>query len=161
MRSTLYGEFGPGCTVFYQTTYAVHLFHLFGFDRHNRVQRAVRSYLQFWRPDWCGAWCTVNVLRVLIEHPLSADSEQVDAGLRYLEKQQTRRGTWKGLPFYHTLHALSRADHAAANEQLTKAVPSVLKRQNRDGSWGRKEKETQTFLVLDALSNCRSLSSPA
>ncbi len=27
MRSTLYGEFGPGCTVFYQTTYAVHLFH--------------------------------------------------------------------------------------------------------------------------------------
>jgi len=30
MRSTFYGEFGPGCTIFYQTTYAVHLFHIFG-----------------------------------------------------------------------------------------------------------------------------------
>jgi hypothetical protein len=155
MRSTLYGEFGPGCTVFYQTTYAIHLFHLFGFDHHHRVQRAVRSYLQFWRPDWCGAWCTINVLRVLIEHPLSADSGQVEAGLRYLAKQQTRRGTWKGLPFYHTFHALSRADHATAKKQLATAFPSVLKRQNSDGSWGRKEKETQTFLVLDALKNCR------
>jgi hypothetical protein len=29
MRSTSYGEFGPGCTIFYQTTYATHLMHGF------------------------------------------------------------------------------------------------------------------------------------
>jgi squalene cyclase len=153
MRSTFYGEFGPGCTIFYQTTYAVHLFHIFGFDDHTQVQTTVRSYLQFWRPDWCGVWCAINVLRMLIEHPLSRESEQVENGLKYLAKRQTKTGAWKGFPFYHTFHALSRARYALAEKQFEKAFPSVVKRQNRDGSWGRKEKETETFLVLDALKN--------
>jgi squalene cyclase len=51
------------------------------------------------------------------------------------------------------LHALSRADSTLAKEQLKKAFPSVVRRQNEDGSWGKKEKETATFLVLDALRN--------
>ncbi len=38
---------------------------------------------------------------------------------------------------------------------MKKAVPQVIKRQNEDGSWGRKEQETETFLVLDALKNAR------
>ncbi len=153
MRSTFYGEFGPGCTIFYQTTYAVHLFHIFGFDDNTQVQRTVESYLQFWRPDWCGAWCTINVLRMLIEHPLSAESQQVNNGLRYLAKRQTKTGAWKGFPFYHTFHALSNAHHTVAKTQIKRALPSVFKRQNTDGSWGRKEQETKTFLVLDALRN--------
>ena len=153
MRSTFYGEFGPGCTIFYQTTYAIHLLHVFGFDDNSQVQTTVKSYLQFWRPNWCGAWCTINVLRMLIEHPLSTESKQVQSGLKYLAKRQTKRGAWKGFPFYHTFHALSRAHHALAKKQFKKALPSVAKRQNKDGSWGRKEQETETFLVLDALKN--------
>ncbi len=153
MRSTFYGEFGPGCTIFYQTTYAIHLLHIFGFDDNRQVQTTVKSYLQFWRPDWCGAWCTINVLRMLIEHPLSTESKQVESGLKYLAKRQTKTGAWKGFPFYHTFHALSRARQALAKKQFKKAFPSVVKRQNRDGSWGRKEQETETFLVLDALKN--------
>jgi hypothetical protein len=153
MRSTFYGEFGPGCTIFYQTTYAIHLFHIFGFDDNRQVQTTVKSYLQFWRPGWCGAWCTINVLRVLIEHPLSAESKQVDSGLKYLAKRQTKTGAWKGFPFYHTFHALSRTRHVLAKKQFEKAFPSIVKRQNKDGSWGRKEQETETFLVLDALKN--------
>jgi hypothetical protein len=70
-----------------------------------------------------------------------------------LAKLQTKTGAWKGLPFYHTFHALSRADATLAEEQLKKALPSVFSRQNEDGNWGRKEKETSTFLVLDALRN--------
>ncbi|MFQ6065628.1 MAG: prenyltransferase/squalene oxidase repeat-containing protein [Candidatus Bathyarchaeia archaeon] len=157
MRSTFYGEFGPGCTIFYQTTYAVHLFCLFGFDENKRVRRTVESYLRFWRPDWCGSWCTINVLRMLIEHPLSRESKQVESGLKYLAERQTRTGAWKGFPFYHTFHALSRTQHTSAKKQLEKAGPSVVKRQNRDGSWGRREPETETFLVLDALKNIRAL----
>lgn len=153
MRSTLYGEFGPGCTIFYQTTYAVHLFHLFGFDGNKRVQTAVKSYLQFWRPDWCGAWCTINVLRILIEHPLSKESKQVKSGLEYLAERQTKTGAWKRFPFYHTFHALSRAKHGLAKQQLEKTFPSVVKRQNKDGSWGGKAQEIKTFLILDALKN--------
>jgi len=153
MRSMFYGEFGPGCTIFYQTTYAVHLFHMFGFDDNRQVQRAVKSYLQFWTPNWCGAWCTINVLRMLIEHPLSTESQHVRGGLRYLAKRQTKNGTWKGFPFYHTFHALSRAPHVLAKKQFEKAFPLVVRRQNEDGSWGRKEQENETFLVLDALKN--------
>jgi len=81
MRETSYGEFGPGCSIFYQTAYAVHLFNVLGLAKDERVERTVRSYLKFWTPDWCGAWCTVNVLRVLVEDPLSARSKQVQAGL--------------------------------------------------------------------------------
>lgn len=157
MRSTFYGEFGPGCTIFYQTTYAIHLFHIFGFDDIRQVQTTVKSYLQFWRPDWCGAWCTINVLRMLIEHPLSIGSKQVESGLKYLDKRQTKTGAWKGFPFYHTFHALSRANHLLAKKQFKKAFPSVVKRQNKDGSWGRKEQETGTFLVLDALKNASTM----
>ena len=153
MRQTLYGEFGPGCTIFYQTTYAIHIFHSFGFGDHQQIERTVRSYLGFWRPDWCGAWCTINVLRVLIEHPLSMSSEQVEDGLKYLAERQGKLGAWKGLPFYHTFHALSRSKSVAARQQLKKASSLVVRRQNKDGSWGRKEQETATFLVLDALKN--------
>ena len=157
MRSTLYGEFGPGCTIFYQTTYAIHLLHLFGFDDNKQVRTTVSSYLQFWKPTWCGAWCTVNVLRVLIEHPLSKESTPVENGLKHLDKLQTKTGAWKGFPFYHTLHALSRSDTTLAKEQMKKALPSVVTRQNKDGSWGTKEKEITTFLVLDALRNTGDL----
>ena len=153
MRATIYGEFGPGCSIFYQTAYAVHLFHAFGFDNISQVQTTVNSYLKFWRLNWCGSWCNLNVLRMLIEHPLSRDSEKVKDGLTYLAKRQTRTGTWKAYPFFHTFDALSRAEDTVAKEQLKKAFPSVVKRQNKDGSWGRKERDTTTFLVLDALKN--------
>ncbi len=157
MRSTFYGEFGPGCTIFYQTAYAVHLFHIFGFDENRQVRTTIKSYFQFWKPDWCSAWCTINVLRMLIEHPLSKESKQVEDGLKYLAKRQTITGAWKSFPFYHTFHAISRAHHALAIKQLKKALPSVIKRQNKDGSWGRKEQETETFLVLDALKNAGAI----
>jgi len=113
----------------------------------------VNSYLQFWRPTWCSAWCTINVLRMLIEHPLSKESSQVESGLKYLARRQTRTGAWKGYPFYHTLHALSRPQHELAKKQLKKALPAAIRRQNNDGSWGKKEQQTETFLVLDALKN--------
>jgi hypothetical protein len=153
MRSTLYGEFGPGCSIFYQTAYAIHLFHIFGFDANEQVQTTVRSYLQFWRPTWCGVWCTINVLRMLIEHPLSRESSQVESGLKYLAKRQTKTGAWKEFPFYHTLHGISRSHNILATRQLEKAFPSVIKRQNADGGWGSKNREIETFLILDALKN--------
>ena len=157
MRSMLYGEFGPGCTIFYETTYAIHLFHIYGFDSNSQVRTTVNSYLQFWRPNWCGSWCNLNVLRMLIEHPLSRESKQVEDGLRYFNRRQTRMGSWKGYPFYHTFHALSRAKQEAAVKQVKKALPAILSRQNSDGSWGKSHAETHTFLVLDALKNAEDL----
>ncbi len=155
MRKILYGEFGPGCTIFYQTAYAVHLFHVFGFDDNKQVQTTVNSYLQFWRPTWCSAWCTINVLRMLIEHPLSGKSQQVEAGVKYLARRLSKTGAWKGFPFYHTLHALSRSENPLAEKQVKKALASTARKQNKDGSWGKKEKETMTYLVLDAMRNAR------
>jgi hypothetical protein len=157
MRSMLYGEFGPGCTIFYETAYALHLFHVYGFDGNSQVQTSVKSYLQFWRPNWCGSWCNLNVLRMLIEHPLSKESKQVEDGLRYFARRQTRTGSWKGYPFYHMFHAFSRAKQEAAVKQVKKALPTVIRRQNPDGSWGKQHQETNTYLVLDALKNAEVL----
>jgi len=153
MRSTFYGEFGPGCSIFYDTTYAVHLFQIFGLPNKKQLQTTVKSYLSFWNPEWCGAWCTINVLRILIEHPLSAESKQVNGGLEHLAKLQTKTGSWRGFPFFHTFHAISRTKQAMGKKQLERALPTIIKRQNKDGSWGRKEHETETFLILDALKN--------
>jgi hypothetical protein len=94
---------------------------------------------------------------MLIEHPLSRESKQVERGLEFLAKRQTKTGAWERFPFYHTFHALSRSHYALAKEQSEKAFPSVIKRQNKDGSWGRKERETETFLVLDALKNASAV----
>ena len=48
---------------------------------------------------------------------------------------------------------MSRAEQPLAKKQVQKALQSVVKRQNADGSWGSKAKETESFLVLDALRN--------
>lgn len=153
MRTTYYGEFGPGCTIFYQTAYAIHLLHLFGFDDSGQVKTTIDSYLQFWKPTWCGAWCNINVLNVLIENPVSKESKVVKNALNHFAGLQSKTGTWKGFPFYHTLHALSKTNNVCAKNQLDIALPSIIRRQNRDGSWGRKEPQTETFLVLDTLKN--------
>lgn len=159
MRSTVYGEFGPGCSNFYQTTYAVHLFHLFGFDDDPDIRTTIDSYLRIWgdKGKYCGVWCTLNVLRILIEHPFSRESAQVERALEVLARKQTDVGGWKEgrqqYPFYHTFHGLSRSQHSLAKQQLEKAFPSAVRRQNKDGSWGTKAQETTTFLVLDALNN--------
>jgi hypothetical protein len=153
MRETSYGEFGPGCTVFYQTTYAVHLFHILNLDNNKQTQQTVKSYLKFWTPDWCGSWCGINVLRVLIEHPLSARSRRVQAGLKHLAGRQTKTGSWKSYPFYHTFHALTRSDFRTAKNQIENALPSVIRRQNKNGSWGKRKEEQNTFLILDGLKN--------
>jgi hypothetical protein len=126
MRETLYGEFGPGCTIFYTTPYAVHLFHMYGMDGNKQVQKAVDSYLKFWTPDWCGSWCTINVLRMLIEHPKSANSKRTANGIKSLADIQTKTGAWKGFPFYHTFHALSRSKKTAAKKQIENALPSII-----------------------------------
>jgi hypothetical protein len=153
MRETLYGEFGPGCTIFYTTPYAVHLFHMYGMDGNKKVQKAVDSYLKFWTPDWCGSWCTINVLRMLIEHPKSANTKRTANGIKSLADIQTKTGAWKGFPFYHTFHALSRSKKPAAKKQIENVLPSIIRRQNKDGSWGRSHQENTTFLVLDGLKN--------
>ena len=46
----------------------------------------------------------------------------------------------------------TRADTASTRKLYDKTVVD----QSTDGSWGRKEQETETFLVLDALKNATS-----
>jgi hypothetical protein len=145
MRSTFYGEFGPGCTIFYQATYAIHLFHTFGLSNNEQVQTTVGSYLEFWSPKWCGAWCTINVLRMLIEHPLSAESKQVDTGLEHLAKLQTKTGMWKGFPFYHTFHALSRAKNIVARSRLKRLFHQSSRDRTRMEVGGKRKMRPKRF----------------
>jgi len=161
MRSTFYGEFVPGCTGFYETTYATHLFLAFGLGDIKPIKKTVKSYLQLWGDgNWvCGALCGSNVFRILVEHPLSRDTPQVENGIKFLALQQTKNGSWvfhnQTLPFYHIFHALARSKHTMARQQIKNAFPKILRYQNKDGSWGKsaQKKETLTFLTLDALKN--------
>jgi hypothetical protein len=48
---------------------------------------------------------------------------------------------------------IEKAQQELAKKQVKKALPAALKRQNKNGSWGKKETETETFLVLDTIKN--------
>jgi hypothetical protein len=94
---------------------------------------------------------------MLIEHPLSSQTRIVENAISHFASLQSKTGTWKGFPFYHTFHALSRANNPLAKRQISKALQSVIGRQNSDGSWGRRDPQTETFLVLDALNNIATM----
>jgi hypothetical protein len=53
---------------------------------------------------------------------LSKKSKQAEDGVKHLARRQTKTGAWKGFPFYHTLHALSRSSHELAEKQVKKAT---------------------------------------
>lgn len=71
----------------------------------------------------------------------------------YLGRRQLASGRWVGkTPMYMTFNALAHLDSLNARRQCITAVESIVKAQNKDGSWGRTQKEWNTFLVVHALS---------
>lgn len=95
-----------------------------------------------------------NIFRALVVHPvfahegLSATAVDMYAGL------QNEHGDWGNrLPFYQTLNALAHLNLPEADAQLERAFSQLLETQNRDGTWGRSDREWNTFLCVHALKN--------
>jgi hypothetical protein len=100
----------------------------------------------------CNIGCTNNALRAFVVHKQYSRSRAIALMVDYLGRRQLLSGRWKGrTPLYMTFNALAHLDSVVARGQCIKAVEDVVKAQNKDGSWGRTQREWNTFLVVHAL----------
>ena len=101
---------------------------------------------------WCGWSCSNNILRALVVHPRYSRSRATELTVHALALAQDASGRWpRGVPFYQTVNALAHLNSEEADAQVKRAFMLLQQRQNKDGAWGRSQKEWNTFLVLHAL----------
>jgi len=103
---------------------------------------------------WCGWSCSNNVLRAFVVHPEYCRSRVVGLAVEALSRVQRQSGEWpREIPFYKTVNALAHLDLPHADVQLEAAFRRLRERQRKDGTWGRSEKEWDSFLAVHALIN--------
>ncbi len=151
--------FNRGCTGFIKTAAALYFAGIFTKQKDERVMQAFKTLdnvLKKRRGKWCSIACSNNILRSYVSHPLKRQSKQTQDALKTLSKLQTRNGGWRGTPFfYHTFNIVAQSKLKIAKAQVAKALPHIVRSQNRDGSFGKGNKEFNTFLVLDGLKRQR------
>ena len=75
----------------------------------------------------------------------------------YLGRCQLPSGKWRGkTPLCMTFNAVAHLESANARRQCMAALEGIVKAQHKDGSWGRSQKEWNTFLVVHALRRLNS-----
>jgi len=107
-----------------------------------------------------GMRCTAAFLEALSGHCELRNSESAEFALEYFRNFQRADGTWGGglfSCFYHILDFVSRFDHPAALEQTVKALPHIVVKQRKDGTWGSKYRDLNTLTVVSALHRQRLL----
>jgi hypothetical protein len=103
---------------------------------------------------WCGWSCSNNILRAFVVHSAYAMGESVALAVKALGEIQEDTGRWcRPVPFYQTVNALAHLNSKEADAQLDRAFKWLYKTQNRDGTWGRSDREWKTFLVVHAMKN--------
>ncbi len=147
--------FNRGCSGFVKTGAALYFSGTFGREKDRRVANAFKSLdkvLEVRRGRWCSLACSNNILRGYVTHPKRRNSSQTRRALAHLEKVQTKAGGWEGVPyFYHAFNTIASSKLPSARRQVERAMPRILRSQNKDGSWGKKHQEFKTFMVLDGL----------
>ena len=130
---------------------------IFGKENHPRVMKyyAVLSKKIARKGSRPGGWPSFsNYLRALVVHSKYSRSTETEQAVSELAGVQKPNGSWLSqLPFYQTINALAHLDFEIADEQLGPAFDRLFKTQNKDGSWGRSQREWNTFLVVHALRN--------
>ena len=103
---------------------------------------------------WCGWSCSNNILRAFVVHPTYAKTETMSLAIEALARVQNPSGRWPDqVPFYQTVNALAHLNLSQADMQLERAFKRLYETQHRDGSWGRSQREWNTFLIVHALKN--------
>jgi hypothetical protein len=147
--------FTPGCGGFVKTGAALFFATVFQQGDVERVQRAYQRLEQVGmhrHGQWCSWPCSNNILQAFAVHPEYGASKTMQKAIARLGECQTLKGDWGGnIPFYPTLFALSRVGGVKAKAQVGKALACAMGKQNRDGTWGRTQREAQTWMVLDAI----------
>ncbi|MDZ7697529.1 MAG: hypothetical protein U5R49_11605 [Deltaproteobacteria bacterium] len=102
----------------------------------------------------CGWASFSNYLRALVVHPQYHKRRITRRAVLVLAGVQSPDGRWpKRLPFYQNINALAHLDFKEARDQLIPAFDTLVNTQSRDGTWGRADREWNTFLVVHALRN--------
>lgn len=95
-----------------------------------------------------------NIFRAMVVHPVFANDDLTTKTVQMYAELQTEDGDWgNSLPFYQTLNALAHMNSTQAEIQLETAFSRLIKTQNNDGTWGRRELEWNTFLSIHAFKN--------
>jgi len=149
--------FSKGCLGFLLCSATLFLHTIFGLGEEESVIR-MYDYLSDMgvqkKGRWCGWLCSNNILRAFVVHPEYNHGQAVKAAVKGLSELQNEQGRWSGrVPFYQTVNALAHLDLPEADQQLTPAFERLLRTQNRDGTWGRYNREWNSFLVIHALKN--------
>jgi hypothetical protein len=87
-----------------------------------------------------------------VVHPEFSLSNATQLAADVLARVQTPSGKWPaGIPFYQMVNALAHLSLARGEAQLERAFKRLYETQHRDGTWGRSQREWNTFLVVHAL----------
>jgi hypothetical protein len=149
--------FTPGCSGLLIMAATLFLASIF---RRENDKRILRSYESLSLEGvskggrWCGWSCSNNILRAFVVHPKYSQHEATALAVEALAHVQSSSGGWLGqIPFYQTTNALAHLDSAQADSQLERAFKKLYDAQQRDGTWGRSQREWNTFLIVHALRN--------
>lgn len=95
-----------------------------------------------------------NIFRALVVHPVFAREDLTAEAVAMYANLQGEDGEWGNrLPFFQTVNALAHLNSPEAEAQLERAFTRLFATQNRDGTWGRHDREWNTFLCIHALKN--------
>jgi len=154
--------FTPGCSGYLLLGATLFLASIFGREHDSSVLEAYE-----WLNEegikkhgrWCGWSCSNNILRAFVVHPEYSKSRATELAVHALARAQDQSGKWpRGVPFYQTVNALAHLDSEGADDQLKKSFKHLSRTQSRDGTWGRSQKEWNTFLIVHAMRRKGALS---
>jgi len=147
--------FTPGCSGYFLSGASLFMASIFGRENDSRVLEAYGWLNEEGIQNngrWCGRSCSNNILRAFVVHPRYSKSRATQLAVNALARVQDTSGRWPaGVPFYQTVNALAHLDSEEADVQLKKAFKQLSRTQNRDGTWGRSQKEWKTFLAVHAM----------
>jgi hypothetical protein len=147
--------FLKGCFGHFAICAGLFLANCFGMGEERKITKLfdiVAGEIESKAGGWCSVGCTNNALRAFVVHRRYSRSKATEMMVKYLKARQIASGKWKGrTPLYMTFNALAHLDSKDAQLQCQKATGIIRKSQNKDGSWGRVQKEWNTFLVVHAL----------
>jgi hypothetical protein len=147
--------FSPGGSGYFLYGATLFLSSIFGMEKDERVLFMYQTLAETCMKNegrWCGLACSNNILRAFIVHPGFTSHKATRLAVESLSRHQEPSGSWKRpIPFYQTVNALAHLNLKAAEAQLKPAFKRLYRLQNRDGTWGRADREWNTFLVVHAL----------
>lgn len=147
--------FTPGCSGDFLLGATLFLASIFGREEDSRVLEAYEWLNEQGikrKGRWCGWSCNNNILRAFVVHPRYSKSRASELAVHALSRVQLDSGKWpRGVPLYQTVNALAHLDSPGADRQVGKVFHYLYRTQNRDGTWGRSQREWNTFLVVHAM----------